>query len=139
MRIVQAMGVAALALCCATARAAVQGPVRLGIVAAKEAPLGAGIMQGAELAAAEINASGGIDGRKVELYKYDDHASATDGERAFQRAATKDHVAAVIAGLLSGIRPGKDPCGAGPPAPAVAGRAKHQKPNNVHKRSQPHK
>jgi branched-chain amino acid transport system substrate-binding protein len=133
MRFVQATGVAALALCCGIAQAAEQGPVRLGIIAAKAAPLGAGILQGAELAATEINAAGGIDGRKVELYEYDDHASATDGVRAFQRAATEDHAAAVIGGFISEIDLAMIPWAARLHVPYIAGGASNKIATMVHK------
>ena len=133
MRIAQVMGVAALAICCGSAQAAEQGAVRLGIIAAKEAPLGAGIMQGAELAATEINAAGGIDGRKVELFKYDDHASATDGVRAFQRAASKDHVVAVIGGFISEIDLAMIPWAARLHVPYIAGGASNKIATMVHK------
>ena len=58
---------------------------------------GSSIPQAAQLAADEINAAGGVDGRKIEIISYDNHSSAAESVRAFQRAATEDHVNAVIA------------------------------------------
>lgn len=84
-------------------RAAERPPIRIGVIAAATNPVAAGIIYGAELATDEINAAGGIEGRKVVLFKYDDHASASDGVRAFQRAVTKDRVVAVIGGFISEI------------------------------------
>jgi len=50
----------------------------------------------------EINAAGGVNGRKIEIISYDNHSV---GRRircsAFQRAATEDHVNAVIASYIS--------------------------------------
>ena len=64
---------------------------------------GASITKAAQLAADEINAQGGIGGRKIELFTYDDHSSASDAVRAFQRAVTQDHVNAVITSYISEV------------------------------------
>ncbi|HUW37998.1 MAG TPA: ABC transporter substrate-binding protein [Rhodocyclaceae bacterium] len=85
-----------------SAQAAV-APIRIGVIAPFAAIDGASIINGAELAVDEINASGGIDGRKVELFKYDNHASATDGVRAFQRAVKQDHVVAMVGTFISEV------------------------------------
>ena len=60
----------------------------------------------AQLAADEINAKGGIDGRKIEIISYDDHSSAAEAVRAFQRAVSEDKVNAVIASYTSRGRAG---------------------------------
>ncbi len=78
-------------------------PIRIGVIAPTSAIDGRSIMQGAELAADTINASGGIAGRPIKLYKYDDHASAADGVRAFQRATRQDHVVAVVGNFTSEV------------------------------------
>jgi branched-chain amino acid transport system substrate-binding protein len=39
----------------------------------------------------------------IEIVEYDDHSSAADAVRAFQRAANQDHVAAVIASYVSEV------------------------------------
>jgi branched-chain amino acid transport system substrate-binding protein len=64
---------------------------------------GSSIPQAAQLAADEINAAGGVDGRKIEIVSYDNHSSAAESVRAFQRAATEDHVNAVIASYISEV------------------------------------
>ena len=56
------------------------------------AVVGEPIARGAELAADAINAQGGINGRQVEIVAYDDHSSAADAVRAFQRPGQQDHV-----------------------------------------------
>ena len=48
-----------------------------------------------------INAKGGVDGRPIKLVIYDDHSSASEGVRAFQRAASEDHAVAVIGSYIS--------------------------------------
>jgi len=78
-------------------------PVRIGVIAPASAIDGKSIFHAAELAAKHINAAGGIDGRPVKLYKYDDHASTADAVRAFQRAVRQDHVKAVVGVFISEI------------------------------------
>jgi len=39
----------------------------------------------------------------IEIIAYDDHSSASDGVRAFQRAATQDKVVAVIGSYISEV------------------------------------
>ncbi|MDE2199045.1 MAG: ABC transporter substrate-binding protein, partial [Rhodospirillales bacterium] len=48
-------------------------------------------------------AAGGVNGRKIEIVVYDDHNSAADAVRAFQRAHSEDKVAAVIASYISEV------------------------------------
>ena len=55
------------------------------------------------MAAEEINKAGGINGQMIEIVDYDDHNSAVDAVRAFQRAAQQDKVAAVIASYISEV------------------------------------
>jgi branched-chain amino acid transport system substrate-binding protein len=64
---------------------------------------GSSIPQAAQIAADEINAKGGVDGRKIELVSYDDHSSSAEAVRAFQRAVNEDHVNAVIASYTSEV------------------------------------
>ncbi len=78
-----------------------QGPIKIGVIAEAQAVAGSSIPQAAELAADEINAKGGVDGRKIEIVSYDNHSSSAESVRAFQRAVNEDHVNAVIASYLS--------------------------------------
>ena len=78
-------------------------PIKIGVIAETSAISGVGIPNGAKLAAEEINAAGGVNGRMIEIVEYDDHNSASDGVRAFQRAAQQDKVAAVIASYISEV------------------------------------
>src|SRR6202012_5427021 len=61
------------------------------------------ISQAVQIAAEEINAKGGVGGRKIELGSYDDHSSSAEAGRAFQRAVNDDHVNAVIASYPSEV------------------------------------
>jgi branched-chain amino acid transport system substrate-binding protein len=78
-------------------------PIKIGVIAEEAAIVGQSISQGAQLAADDINAKGGINGRKIELVIYDDHSSAADAVRAFQRAVQQDHVKAVVATFISEV------------------------------------
>jgi branched-chain amino acid transport system substrate-binding protein len=85
----------------ASARAA--DPIKFGVIAETSAIGGRSIPKAAQLAADEINAAGGVLGRKIEIVTYDDHNSASDAVRAFQRAHSEDHVSAVIATYISEV------------------------------------
>lgn len=55
------------------------------------------------MAADEINAKGGVDGRQIQIVTYDNHSSSADSVRAFQRAVNEDKVSAVIASYISEV------------------------------------
>ncbi len=96
---------AALALALATPGYAQSAgdPIKIGVIAEAQAVAGSSIPQAAQLAADEINAAGGVNGRKIEIVSYDNHSSAAESVRAFQRAANEDHVNAVIASYVSEV------------------------------------
>ncbi|HUI16919.1 MAG TPA: ABC transporter substrate-binding protein [Alphaproteobacteria bacterium] len=97
-------GVAFLALAVGSAaQAQTKEPIRIGVIAEAQAVAGSSIPMGAQLAADEINAAGGVDGRKIEIISYDNHSSSADSVRAFQRAVNEDHVNAVIASYISEV------------------------------------
>ncbi len=85
------------------ARAAETGPIKIGVISEQSAIVGQAILQGAQLAADDINAKGGVNGRKIEIISYDDHSSASDAVRAFQRAVQQDHVSAVVTTFISEV------------------------------------
>jgi branched-chain amino acid transport system substrate-binding protein len=77
--------------------------IKIGVIAEAQAVAGSSIPQAAQLAADEINAAGGVDGKKIEIVSYDNHSSAAESVRAFQRAVSEDHVNAVIASYISEV------------------------------------
>ncbi len=77
--------------------------IKIGVISEAQAVAGSSIAPAAQLAADEINAKGGVDGRKVEIVVYDDHSSSADAVRAFQRAVSEDKVNAVIASYISEV------------------------------------
>jgi branched-chain amino acid transport system substrate-binding protein len=78
-------------------------PLKIGVIAEAQAIAGASIPQAAQMAADEINAKGGVDGRKIEIVTYDNHSSSADSVRAFQRAVNEDKVNVVIASYISEV------------------------------------
>lgn len=78
-------------------------PIRIGVIAEVQSIAGASTPSGAQLAAEEINAKGGVLGRKVEIVSYDNKSSSADSVRAFQRAVSEDKVSAVIASYISEV------------------------------------
>lgn len=78
-------------------------PIRIGVIAETQAVVGSSIPMAAQLAADEINATGGIDGRKIEIVSYDNHSSSAESVRAFQRVVTEDRAVAVIASYISEV------------------------------------
>jgi branched-chain amino acid transport system substrate-binding protein len=92
-----------IAVCGAQAWAAGKEPLRIAVIAEAQSVAGSSIPGAAQLAADEINAHGGVDGRKIEITTYDNHSSAADSVRAFQRAVSEDHANAVIASYVSEV------------------------------------
>ncbi len=98
LRMLPALAVLALPM---AAQAA--DPIKIGVIAENSAISGIAIPNGAQIAADEINAKGGVDGRMIEIVAYDDHNSAADAVRAIQRLSSQDKVAAVIASYTSEV------------------------------------
>ncbi|MGO1117792.1 ABC transporter substrate-binding protein [Rhodovibrionaceae bacterium A322] len=63
---------------------------------------GKSALTGAELAVEQINASGGVNGEKLELVVYDDQASPKESAPIAIKLATKDNVVAAVSGSYSG-------------------------------------
>jgi len=97
------LGTAAAAMLMPSGAALAADPIKIGVIAEAQAIAGASIPQAAQLAADEINANGGVDGRKIEIVSYDNHSSSADSVRAFQRAVNEDKVNAVIASYISEV------------------------------------
>src|SRR5215831_8255470 len=91
------------ALFAAPALAQSAEPIKIGVIAEVQSIAGAATPGGAQIAADEINAKGGVLGRKIEIVTYDNHSSSADSVRAFQRAASEDKVSAVIASYISEV------------------------------------
>jgi branched-chain amino acid transport system substrate-binding protein len=94
--------IACSALALAT-QAQAADPIKIGVISEAQAVAGSSIGPAAQLAADEINAKGGVDGRKIEVIVYDNHSSSAESVRAFQRAVSQDKVNAVIASYISEV------------------------------------
>ena len=103
LHLAAALPFAAVLACLAAAPAGAAEPIRIGVIAEDASIPGSAIPNAARLAAEEINAAGGVNGRLLEIIDYDNKSSAADSVRAFQRAAQQDHVAAVIASYISEV------------------------------------
>ena len=69
------LGATAIGVLAASSPAFAADPIKIGVIAEAQAIAGASIPQAAQLAADEINAAGGVDGRKIEIITYDNHSS----------------------------------------------------------------
>jgi branched-chain amino acid transport system substrate-binding protein len=88
----------------AAGKAEETGPIKIGMYAdlsAGTAQWGTDAEKGAKLKVKEINATGGILGRQVQLIVYDIKVSPTEAVRAYTRLAQEDKVAVVNGSLLS--------------------------------------
>ena len=78
-------------------------PINIGVIAEEGTLVGDAIVNGAKLAVSQINSKGGINGRHIKLFIYDDHMKATDAVQAFQKAVYKHHVTAVVGSWISEV------------------------------------
>ncbi len=70
-------------------------PIKLGVNSAWDYPGGQGAKRGAEMAIKDINAAGGLLGRKVEGIFYDNKVDPNEAKNATERLLYKDKVDAV--------------------------------------------
>jgi branched-chain amino acid transport system substrate-binding protein len=86
--------------------ATAQGPIRIGAslsLTGTYAKPGKYQQEGYQLCAKEINAKGGLLGRKVEFVVYDDQSNQSTGVRLYEKLITEDKVDAVIGPYSSPI------------------------------------
>ncbi len=115
------------------AHAQAKPPIKIGVIAEESAIAGTGISRGAQMAADAINAAGGVDGRKIELVIYDDHSSASDAVRAFQRLVSQDKVVAVVGSYISEVALALEPWAARTHIPYITtGAASNDISKHVH-------
>jgi branched-chain amino acid transport system substrate-binding protein len=116
-------GLVALAGVARPAAAEDKTPIKIGIIAEESALLGKSIIDGARLAVADINAKGGVNGHQLELVVYDDHSSAADAVRAYQRAVQEDHVSGVVSTFISEVYLALEPWAARLKMPTITAAA----------------
>ena len=98
--------IAATAVLVASLPAGAQGPIRIGAslsLTGTYAKLGNYMHEGYKLCAKELNAKGGLLGRKVEFVVYDDQSMPATGVRLYEKLITEDKVDAVMGPYSSPI------------------------------------
>jgi branched-chain amino acid transport system substrate-binding protein len=117
----------------ASGQALAADPIKIGVIAEAQAIAGASIPQAAQMAADEINAKGGVDGRQIEIVTYDNHSSSADSVRAFQRAVNEDKVNVVMASYISEVVLALEPWAARLKTPFITpGAASNEISKSVH-------
>jgi branched-chain amino acid transport system substrate-binding protein len=82
-----------------------QAAIKIGVIAPFHTTPGDGIRNGVAMAVDEINAAGGIGGRKLQVIAVDDAFSQDKAVRAYQSLASSHNVVTVIGTAGSGIFP----------------------------------
>ena len=78
--------------------ASAKGPIPIGVLTSITglfAPWGLEARDGMQFAINQINSSGGVDGRKFQLFVADDQSQPAGGIDAFKRLTEQDHVIAI--------------------------------------------
>src|SRR5580765_4892202 len=95
-----------LAVLLASVPADAQAPIKIGAslsLTGSYAKPGTYQKEGYEVCADELNAKGGLLGRKVEFVMYDDQSSTQTAQRLYEKLITEDKVDAVMGPYSSGI------------------------------------
>ena len=92
------LAVATLSFAADTIKIGLQGPLTGG-----SSPMGVSMRDGAKLAVTEINAKGGVMGRKIEMIERDDEAKNERGVQIAQELINKEKVVATVGYINSGV------------------------------------
>jgi branched-chain amino acid transport system substrate-binding protein len=100
-----ALASAAASVAVSPNRAAAQEPIRIGELNSYKAipAFLEPYRKGWQLAVEEINAAGGINGRKIEVVSRDDNASPGDAVRVAEELVSREKVALLTGGFLSHV------------------------------------
>ncbi len=77
--------------------------VKMGVLAPVQMPVGQSIINSAKLAAEEINAAGGIHGKKIELVVGDTESKPEKGVTAMKKLVLEDKVDVLVGEYSSGV------------------------------------
>ena len=105
MKLVQHLALSSVALTFATLSYAAD-PIKIGLegpLTGGSSPMGISMRDGAKLAVTEINAKGGILGRKIEMIERDDEAKNERGVQIAQELINKEKVVATVGYINSGV------------------------------------
>jgi branched-chain amino acid transport system substrate-binding protein len=123
------IGLAGLVACLAMlAPAGAQEPITIGFFGPLTGPVAAdgnSARHAVELALKEVNAAGGVLGRRVELVVYDDRLNSQEAVAIAYKLIEKDRVAGVVAGAFSGPSRVTSPLFAKARVPMMAAYAVH--------------
>jgi branched-chain amino acid transport system substrate-binding protein len=100
------VGAAAVVALFCISEAEAQAPIKIGAslsLTGTYAKPGTYQKEGYEICADELNAKGGLLGRKVEFVMYDDQSSTQTAQRLYEKLITEDKVEAVMGPYSSGI------------------------------------
>jgi branched-chain amino acid transport system substrate-binding protein len=100
--------------------------IKLGVnyeLSGNVATYGRSSVEGIELAVKEINEAGGIDGKKIELVKYDNKSDVAEATTLTTKLITQDKVLAVMGPATSGAFKGTIPVAMQNKVPVVSGSA----------------
>ena len=75
----------------------------IGVLSGPYAVYGLAVQKGVNLYIEELNAAGGIDGKKVEILWEDTRGEANDGVLAFSKLVENDGVVGIIGPVLTGV------------------------------------
>ncbi|NLC32713.1 MAG: ABC transporter substrate-binding protein [Clostridiales bacterium] len=75
----------------------------IGVLSGPYAVYGLAVQKGVNLYVKELNANGGINGKKVEVLWEDSRAEANDGVLAFNKLVDNDGVVAILGPVLTGV------------------------------------
>ncbi|MYM36668.1 ABC transporter substrate-binding protein [Duganella sp. FT94W] len=81
-------------------------PIKIGVAGpftGGSAPMGVSMRDGVKLAAAEINAKGGVLGRQIQLVERDDEAKNERGVQIAQELINKERVVATVGYINTGV------------------------------------
>ena len=99
-----AAGLIALGTTCISAVAiAQQGPIKIGIPTSIQLQVGRDTQNAAKMAVEEINAQGGLPGRKFEIVVADETENPEQGIAAIKKLTADDKVDVLIGGYTSGV------------------------------------
>ncbi len=100
------LGLALASACAGQAQAADSDTIKIGLIAdltGNAALSGHHKVDGAKLAVAQINANGGVNGKKLQLVVQDDRGSNQAGVSAYQKLASDTEINAIIGSIRSTI------------------------------------
>lgn len=110
-----------------------QPPIKIGITTAVQLQVGRDTQNAAKLAAEEINAKGGLLGRKIEIVAADETENPEQGIAAIKKLTADDKVNVLIGGYTSGVTLAQLPhisnaktiyLGVGAASPAITAKVK---------------